>query len=65
MSRRTERVAELLRNEIAQVLRRDAQDPRLSLVTLTRIDLAPDFSNAAVFWSTLETNVEVDACTPQ
>lgn len=59
MSRRTERVAELLRGEIAQVLRREAQDPRLSLVTLTRIDLAPDFSHAAVYWSTLDRDVEI------
>lgn len=60
MTRRTERVSELLRGEIARVLRRDAQDPRLVLVTLTRIDLAPDFSNAGVFWSTLDPNHEVD-----
>ena len=60
MTRRTERVSELLRGEIAQVLRRDAHDPRLELVTLTRVDLAPDFSNATVFWSTLDPNHEVE-----
>jgi ribosome-binding factor A len=60
MTRRTERVAELLRGEIARVLHRDAQDPRLALVTLTRVDLAPDFSNAGVFWSTLDPKHEID-----
>jgi ribosome-binding factor A len=60
MTRRTERVSELLRGEIAQVLLRDAQDPRLALVTLTRVDVAPDFSNAAVFWSTLDRKHEVE-----
>ena len=60
MTRRTERVSELLRGEIARVLRRDAQDPRLELVTLIRVDVAPDFSNAAVFWSTLDTKREID-----
>ena len=60
MTRRTDRVSELLRGEIAQVLRRDAQDPRLELVTLTRVDLAPDFTSAMVFWSTLDPNHEVD-----
>ena len=59
MTRRTERVSELLRGEIARVLRREAQDPRLALVTLTRVDVAPDFSNAACFWSTLDTKHEV------
>ncbi len=60
MTRRTERVAELLRGEIARVLHRDAQDPRLSLVTLIRVDAAPDFSNAVVYWSTLDPKREVD-----
>jgi ribosome-binding factor A len=55
MSRRTERVAELLRGEVARVLQRDAQDPRLRLVTLTRVDVAPDLSHAMVYWSIIET----------
>ncbi|MBW1843033.1 MAG: 30S ribosome-binding factor RbfA [Deltaproteobacteria bacterium] len=54
MSRRTERIAEQLRSEIARVLREDATDPRTRLVTLTRVDVAPDLSNALVFWSALD-----------
>ena len=53
MSRRTERVSELVREEVARVLREDVQDPRIRLVTLTRVDVSPDFSNALVFWSSL------------
>ena len=60
MTRRTDRVAELLRAEIARVLHRDAQDPRLALVTLVRVDLAPDFSNAGIYWSTLDPKHEVE-----
>jgi ribosome-binding factor A len=55
MSRRTERVAELLRDEVARVLQQEAQDPRLRLVTLTKVDVAPDFSHALVYWSIFET----------
>ena len=55
MSRRTERIAELLRDEIARVLRQDITDPRIGLTTLTRVDVAPDMSHAVVFWSSLET----------
>ena len=40
MSRRTERIAEQLRSEIARVLREEANDPRTRLVTLTRVDVA-------------------------
>jgi ribosome-binding factor A len=54
VSRRTERVGEEIRAEIARVLREEATDPRLRFVTLTRVDLAPDFSRAEVFFSVLE-----------
>ena len=58
MSRRTERIAEQLRAEIARVLREEATDPRVRLVTVTRVDVAPDLSNAFVFWSALDAEDE-------
>ena len=54
MSRRTERIAEQLKGEIARVLREEVTDPRVRMVTLTRVDCAPDLSNALVFWSSME-----------
>ena len=54
MSRRTERIAEQLRAEIARILQEEAADPRTRLVTLTRVDVAPDLSNAMVFWSSMD-----------
>ena len=54
MSRRTERVSEQIRGELAAVLRQEVTDPRLALVTLTRVDVAPDLGNAVVFWSVME-----------
>ena len=54
MSRRTERIAEQLKAEIARVLREDTTDPRIGLVTLTRVDVSPDLRNAIVFWSSLD-----------
>lgn len=54
MTRRTERVGELVREEVARVMREEVGDPRLKLVTLTRVDVAPDFSHALVLWSVLE-----------
>ena len=54
MSRRTERIAAQLREEIARVLLEEVTDPRTRLVTLTRVDVAPDLSNALVHWSALE-----------
>jgi ribosome-binding factor A len=49
-----------VREEVARVLREDAQDPRLRLVTLTRVDVAPDFSHALVFWSVMDAAGKTD-----
>ncbi len=54
MSRRTERVGEQLREEIARLLREEISDPRIGLLSVTRVDVAPDLSHALVFWSALE-----------
>jgi len=50
-SRRTQRIAEQLKGEIARMLREEVTDPRIELVTLTRVDVAPDPSHALAFWS--------------
>ncbi len=55
MSRRTEKIGEQLRSEIAMLLVREVTDPRIQLVTLLRVDVAPDLSSALVFWSRVET----------
>jgi ribosome-binding factor A len=55
VTRRTERVAGELLAQLARLLREEVTDPRVGIVTLTRIDVAPDLSNALVFWSALDT----------
>ena len=54
MTRRTERIAGELLAEIARLLREEVTDPRIGVVTLTRIDVAPDLTHALVFWSALD-----------
>jgi ribosome-binding factor A len=65
VSRRTERIAEQLKSEIARVLLEEVSDPRIGMVTLTRVDCAPDLSNAQVYFSSLATGTEqeIDAIT--
>jgi ribosome-binding factor A len=53
VSRRTERIGEQLRAEIARILREETGDPRIRLVTLTRVDVSPDLARADVLWSQL------------
>jgi ribosome-binding factor A len=49
MSRRIERINALLREEIAVVLAREIQDPRLgAMVSVTGVDTSPDLRNATV-----------------
>lgn len=50
-TRRTKRVGALIRSELAQLLLRRVKDPRLRHVTLTGVDVSPDFSQAKVFFS--------------
>lgn len=57
MSRRTERINELMRAEISDLLLREVKDPRLSgLVTITEVDVSPDLWRAKVYVSVLGTD---------
>ena len=49
MSRRVDRVGDLLRQEISQIITEDLRDPRLNaLLSITRVDVSPDLQNAVV-----------------
>jgi ribosome-binding factor A len=59
MSRRTEQVSELLREELSTLLAREVRDPRVAgLVSVTHVDLSPDLRRAHVFVSVLGTEEE-------
>ncbi|HUD72595.1 MAG TPA: 30S ribosome-binding factor RbfA [Dongiaceae bacterium] len=53
MSTRTERLADLIREEISRMLLRDLRDPRLGFVTLTGASVSPDLRHVKVFVSVL------------
>lgn len=58
-SRRADRVAEGIREEVATFLREGAKDPRLvALVTVTGVDVTRDLRHATVFVSMLGTDAE-------
>jgi ribosome-binding factor A len=49
--KRSERVSELMREEISSILMRELKDPRIGFITLTRIELSHDLRNAKIFVS--------------
>ena len=53
MTARTDRIDELLRQEIGAILSRDVQDPRIGFVTVTDVETAPDLSTARVWVSVI------------
>ena len=54
MSRRIERVNELLRQEISRLLTLQIKDPRLNgVITITRVTTSSDLRNARVFLSAM------------
>ena len=56
MSRRTERVASTIQQELAQIIMRDLNDPRLvGMPSITRVKVSPDLSVADVYLTIMGT----------
>lgn len=62
MTRRTDRINELIRQEISDLLRRQVKDPRVTgLITVTEVETVPDLRHAKVFVSVMGTEEEKSA----
>lgn len=53
MKRRTNRMGDLVRAELSDLLLREVQDPRIKLVSLTSVEVTPDMRRAIVRVSAL------------
>jgi ribosome-binding factor A len=51
MTQRTDRIDELLRQEIGELLGREIADPAIGFVTVTRVETSPDLAHARVWVS--------------
>ncbi|MDA8423318.1 MAG: 30S ribosome-binding factor RbfA [Nitrospiraceae bacterium] len=49
--KRSERISDQMKREIADILMRKIKDPRIGFVTVTGVDVAQDLKNAKVFVS--------------
>ena len=55
--KRSVRVAELIKMKISEIIRRKVNDPRLSSVTITNVDLSDDLRHAKIFYSVLGSDI--------
>ena len=61
MSQRTDRVNELLRQEIGAIVTRDVADPRIGFATITSVETTADLRHAKVWVSVIGQPAERDA----
>lgn len=51
--RRIQRLQEQIKQRLAEILLRDLADPHLGFVTITRIELDPEFTQCKAYWSVI------------
>lgn len=51
---RSQRIAEQIQRELAELIRLEVKDPRVGFITLTGVEVTPDYAHAKVFFSTLD-----------
>jgi ribosome-binding factor A len=52
--KRSQRVGDLIREEVADIIMYRLKDPRIGFVTVTGVDMAPDMKSARVYVSVLK-----------
>ena len=50
---RAQKLGDLIQRELSELVQRELRDPRVGMITITSVDVSPDFSHAKVFYTTL------------
>lgn len=50
---RSQRVAEQIRRELAELIRLEVKDPRIGMISLTDVEVTPDYAHAKVFFTSM------------
>jgi ribosome-binding factor A len=58
---RTLRVADQIQRELAELIHLEVKDPRVGMVTLTGVEVSPDYTHAKVFFTLLGNAAQQDA----
>jgi ribosome-binding factor A len=51
---RPQKLGDLIQRELSELLQRELRDPGVGMVTITSVDVSPDFSHAKVFFTVLD-----------
>lgn len=51
--RRSDRVKEQIRRDLAELIQKELKDPRVYMISLTEVEVTPDYAHAKVYFSTL------------
>ena len=57
---RQERVAEQVRRELAALIDGELKDPRIGMISITDVEVTPDYAHAKVYFSTLAGHERID-----
>ncbi len=58
---RSLRVVEQIRRELAELIRLEVKDPRVGFITLTDVEITPDYAHAKVFFTSMAGQESVPA----
>ncbi len=59
---RNRKIADQIQRELSEMIRLEMRDPRVSMVTLTDVELARDNSHAKVFFTHMGDNAQKQSC---
>jgi len=51
---RPQRLGDQIQRELSDLVQRELRDPRVGMITITAVDVSPDFSHAKVLFTILE-----------
>ena len=53
------RVADQIQRDLAEIIKSELKDPRVGMITLTEVQVTPDYAHAKVFFTQLEDDKDV------
>jgi ribosome-binding factor A len=61
MSNRAQRIADQIQRDLADLIVREIRDPRIGLVTISGVEISPDYAHARVFFTVIGPPAEAPA----